>query len=107
MSIADTAAQAPTAVAGRVSQPARQWLRSAVWLLLAVATAAIVRWWLTAPVVMEVVQPFSGPLVVEAFGTGTLEAKVVAPDPARFENVEVIPTSTQVDILGVGVAWVS
>ncbi len=36
-----------------------------------------------------------------------LEAKVAAPDPARFEKVEVIPTKTGVDILGVGVAWVS
>ncbi|MBK8596997.1 MAG: DUF853 family protein [Holophagales bacterium] len=36
-----------------------------------------------------------------------LEAKVAAPDPARFEKVEVIPTKTGIDILGVGVAWVS
>ena len=36
-----------------------------------------------------------------------LEAKVAAPDPARFEKVEIIPTKTGVDILGVGVAWVS
>ena len=36
-----------------------------------------------------------------------LEAKVAAPDPTRFEKVEVIPTKTGVDILGVGVAWVS
>ncbi|MBK9375114.1 MAG: hypothetical protein IPN03_15680 [Holophagales bacterium] len=36
-----------------------------------------------------------------------LEAKVAAPDPARFEKVEVVPTKTGVDILGVGVAWVS
>ena len=36
-----------------------------------------------------------------------LESKVAAPDPARFEKVEVIPTKTGVDILGVGVAWVS
>ena len=36
-----------------------------------------------------------------------LEAKVAAPDPARFEKVEVIPTKTGVDLLGVGVAWVS
>jgi HlyD family secretion protein len=84
MSIADTAAQAPIAVAGHVSQPARRWLRSAVWLVLAVATTAIVRWWLMAPVVMEVVQPFSGPLVVEAFGTGTLEAKVVVAASAKM-----------------------
>jgi len=36
-----------------------------------------------------------------------LEAKVAAPDPARFEKVEVIPNKTGVDLLGVGVAWVS
>ena len=36
-----------------------------------------------------------------------LEAKVAAPDPARFEKVDVIPTKTGVDLLGVGVAWVS
>ncbi len=36
-----------------------------------------------------------------------LEAKIAAPDPARFEKVEVIPTKTGVDILGIGVAWVS
>ncbi len=36
-----------------------------------------------------------------------LETKVAAPDPARFEKVEVIPSKTGVDILGVGVAWVS
>ena len=36
-----------------------------------------------------------------------LEAKVAAPDPARFEKVDVVPMKTGVDILGVGVAWVS
>ncbi len=36
-----------------------------------------------------------------------LEAKVAAPDPARFEKVDVVPSSGGVDILGVGVAWVS
>ena len=36
-----------------------------------------------------------------------LEAKVAAPDPARFEKVDVVPTKTGVDLLGVGVAWVS
>jgi HlyD family secretion protein len=52
-------------------------LRLAVWLLLAVAAGVLVRWWLTAPVAVDVVGPHRGPLVVEAFGTGTLEAKVV------------------------------
>lgn len=36
-----------------------------------------------------------------------LEAKAAAPDPARFERVHVLPTSSAIDILGVGVAWVS
>jgi hypothetical protein len=36
-----------------------------------------------------------------------LEAKVAVPDPARFEKVDVVPTKTGVDVLGVGVAWVS
>lgn len=36
-----------------------------------------------------------------------LESKVAAPDPARFEKVDVVPTKTGVDLLGVGVAWVS
>jgi hypothetical protein len=36
-----------------------------------------------------------------------LESKVAAPDPARFERVDVVPTKTGVDLLGVGVAWVS
>jgi len=36
-----------------------------------------------------------------------LEAKVAAPDPVRFEKVDVVPTKTGVDLLGVGVAWVS
>ena len=36
-----------------------------------------------------------------------LESKIAAPDPARFEKVDVVPTRTGVDLLGVGVAWVS
>ncbi|HRY44037.1 MAG TPA: DUF853 family protein [Thermoanaerobaculia bacterium] len=36
-----------------------------------------------------------------------LESKIAAPDPARFEKVDVVPTKTGVDLLGVGVAWVS
>lgn len=36
-----------------------------------------------------------------------LEAKAAAPDPARFEKVHVLPTASAIDILGVGVAWVS
>ncbi len=35
-----------------------------------------------------------------------LEAKVAPPDPARFENVTVVPLKSNVDLLAVGVAWV-
>jgi len=84
MSMVDTAAHAPRAVGGRVSQFAGRWVRAAVWLLLAVVTAAIGRWWSTAPVVMDVVHPYHGPLLVEAFGTGTLEAKVVIAASAKM-----------------------
>jgi hypothetical protein len=36
-----------------------------------------------------------------------LEAKAGAPDPARFQRVEIVPSKAQIDILGIGVAWVS
>ena len=36
-----------------------------------------------------------------------LEAKVGAPDPGRFQVVDVVPTKAQVDLVGIGVAWVS
>jgi len=35
-----------------------------------------------------------------------LEGKVGAPDPARFQVVDVVPTKAQVDLVGIGVAWV-
>jgi hypothetical protein len=35
-----------------------------------------------------------------------LEAKVGAPDPGRFQVVDVVPAKAQVDLLGIGVAWV-
>jgi Helicase HerA, central domain len=35
-----------------------------------------------------------------------LEAKVGVPDPGRFQVVDVVPTKAQVDLLGIGVAWV-
>lgn len=84
MSVTDDAARAPTAVAGRASQLTGRWLRVAVWFLLAVVTAASVRWWLTAPVAVEVIRLYRGPIVVEAFGTGTLEAKVVVGAGAKM-----------------------
>ena len=84
MSVTDAAARAPTAVAGQTSQITGRWVRVTVWLLLAVVAAAIVRWWLTAPVAVEVVRLSRGPMVVEAFGTGTLEAKVVVGAGAKM-----------------------
>jgi hypothetical protein len=36
-----------------------------------------------------------------------LEAKVAPPDPSRFESVSVMPLKSHVDVLSVGVAWVS
>lgn len=36
-----------------------------------------------------------------------LEAKAGAPDPSRFQKVEVVPAKTQIDLIGIGVAWVS
>lgn len=35
-----------------------------------------------------------------------LEAKVALPDPSRFEETEVVPAASHVDLLGVGVVWV-
>jgi len=34
-----------------------------------------------------------------------LEGKVGVPDPGRFQVVDVVPTKTQVDLVGIGVAW--
>ncbi len=36
-----------------------------------------------------------------------LEGKVGAPDAGRFQVVDVVPAKAQVDLLGIGVAWVS
>ena len=36
-----------------------------------------------------------------------LETKVAPPDPSRFESVTVVPARSQVDVLSIGVAWVS
>jgi len=79
----DDAADGPAA-SGRSSFLAGRWWRLAVWLLVAVAAAGVVRWWLTAPAAVDVVRPHLGPLVVEAFGTGTLEAKVVVGVSAKM-----------------------
>jgi hypothetical protein len=36
-----------------------------------------------------------------------LEAKVAPPDASRFESVAVMPLKSHVDVLSIGVAWVS
>jgi hypothetical protein len=36
-----------------------------------------------------------------------LEAKVAPPDVSRFESVPVVPLKSHVDVLSIGVAWVS
>ncbi len=36
-----------------------------------------------------------------------LEAKTAAPDPAKFEELEIVPLRAHVDVLAIGVAWVS
>jgi hypothetical protein len=36
-----------------------------------------------------------------------LEAKVAPPDPSRFESIHVVPLKAHVDVLALGVAWVS
>jgi HlyD family secretion protein len=52
-------------------------LRIAVWFLGA-AVLAVVAWFMTSrPVPVKAVRPQRGELVVEVFGTGTLESKVV------------------------------
>ena len=84
MNTVDAAAAERSAVAGRVSYLSGRWWRLAVWLLVAGAAAVLLRWWLTAPLAVEVVRPQRGPLVVEAFGTGTLEAKVVVGAGAKM-----------------------
>jgi HlyD family secretion protein len=102
MSVIDTAARAPTAVAGRASQLTGRWSRVAVWFLLAVVTAAIVRWALTAPAAVEVVRLSRGHLVVEAFGTGTLEAKVVVDAGAKIVGKVVDVLVDQGDTVAAG-----
>jgi hypothetical protein len=36
-----------------------------------------------------------------------LESKIDVPDWARFQVVDVVSAKTQVDVVGIGVAWVS
>lgn len=36
-----------------------------------------------------------------------LEAKIAPPDPSRFETVEVVPLKAHVDVLSIGIAWLT
>ncbi len=73
---------------------ARSWrkLVRAAWALLAIAIVVVVGRKLTAPAEVRVVHPQRGALVAEAFGTGTLEAKVVVALSAKITGkvVEVL-----------------
>jgi HlyD family secretion protein len=61
-------------------------------ILSAVAVVVVASWKLSAPVRVETIQPRLGALVAEAFGTGTLEAKVVVALSAKITGkvVEVL-----------------
>ena len=102
MSAPDAVAQAGPVEATRVSRFARRWSRVALWALLAVAAGAILRLWLTAPVAVELVRLHRGPLVVEAFGTGTLEAKVVVGASAKMVGKVVEVLADQGDTVAAG-----
>jgi HlyD family secretion protein len=52
-------------------------VKTAVWVLLAVALAAVAWIMVSRPVPVRTVAPRHGLLVAEVFGTGTLESKVV------------------------------
>ena len=102
MSIADAASSQATLDARRVPHLVGRWLRAAVWLLLGVGIAGILAWWLTAPVAVDVVRPSRSPLVVEAFGTGTLEAKVVVGASAKMVGKVVDVLVDQGDTVSAG-----
>ncbi|MGE0453242.1 MAG: efflux RND transporter periplasmic adaptor subunit [Vicinamibacteria bacterium] len=78
------------------------WGRTTAWLLLAVGVAALVRSWLLPPVPVEVVQPFRGLVLQEAFGTGTLEAKVVVGAGAKMVGKVVEVLADQGDTVAAG-----
>jgi len=69
---------------GRAPGIPREVLRTALWLLGAAVLAAGA-WFLTSrPVPVKAARPQRGELVVEVFGTGTLESKVVAGVSAKI-----------------------
>jgi HlyD family secretion protein len=55
----------------------RRALRIAAWCLLAAVLAAVAWFMASRPMPVQTVRPQRGELVVEVFGTGTLESKVV------------------------------
>lgn len=74
------------------NEPRRKMATKAGWTLLAVMAVAVAGWKLSAPVEVQTVRPQRGVLVAEAFGTGTLEAKVVVALSAKITGkvVEVL-----------------
>lgn len=59
-------------------------VKTAVWVLLAVALAAVAWTMVSRPVAVRTVAPRRGLLVAEVFGTGTLESKVVVGVSAKI-----------------------
>jgi HlyD family secretion protein len=61
----------------RASAISRKALRIAAWFLLLAVPAAVVWFIISRPIPVRTVRPQRGEVVVEVFGTGTLESKVV------------------------------
>jgi HlyD family secretion protein len=77
-------------------------LKIAIWLLAGVALA-VVAWLMTSrPVPVKAVLPQRGELVVEAFGTGTLESKVVVGVSAKIVGKVVDVLVDQGDMVTAG-----
>src|ERR1700693_1384708 len=68
----------------RRSPMPRKVLRMAVWSLVAVVLAAVAWFMASRPMPVQTVRLQRGELVVEVFGTGTLESKVVAGVSAKI-----------------------
>ncbi len=80
----------------------RRVLRIAVWFL-GVAALAVVAWLMTSrPVPVKTVRLQRGELVVEVFGTGTLESKVVAGVSSKIVGKVVEVSVDQGDIVTAG-----
>jgi len=62
----------------------RRTMRIAGWLLLGAAMAAIAWFVISRPLLVNAVRPERGELVVEVFGTGTLESKIVVGMSAKI-----------------------